>query len=328
MNTITVLTGQIGLFVIYILTGVLLIRTRVLNRENMEVISKLVIKLALPVMIFINTVNGVEKETLFHSLPVLVISVCMYLLLLAVSFLSRKILHLKGDHAQLYSAMTTFGNVGFMGIPIISSIYPENGMLYLSMFTMIDQLMLWTLGVKLTSKKSRPEIDGAMSEKKNAETQAGSRYSFPLKKLINPVLVGIFLAMLCVLTGISLPEILNTACQKIGGTATPLSMIYLGGVFACVDVRKYIGKLDYYGIVLTKMLIFPILFYVILGMFPIPAEIRMSITLISAMPVMASVVMMANTYGTDGDYAMGGILVTTVCSMVTLPFVYWILQFI
>ena len=26
-----------------------------------------------------------------------------------------------------------------------------------------------------------------------------------------------------------------------------------------------------------------------------------------------------NTYGTDGDYAMGGILVTTVCSIVTLP---------
>ena len=85
-------------------------------------------------------------------------------------------------------------------------------------------------------------------------------------------------------------------------------MIYLGGVFACMDVRKYVCKLDYYGIVVIKMLIFPVIFYLIQGLLPISAEIRMTMT--------------------DGDYAMGGILVTTVCSIVTLPLVYWILQFI
>lgn len=58
MNTLTVLLQQIGMFVIYIITGVILIRTKVLTRENLEIISKVVIKLSLPVMIFINTVNG------------------------------------------------------------------------------------------------------------------------------------------------------------------------------------------------------------------------------------------------------------------------------
>ena len=65
MNTFSILTAQIGMFVIYMLAGVILIRTRVMNRENLEVISKFVIKLALPVMIFINTVNGVERKTSF-----------------------------------------------------------------------------------------------------------------------------------------------------------------------------------------------------------------------------------------------------------------------
>ena len=55
MNTFSILTAQIGMFVIYMIAGVILIRTRVMNRENLEVISKFVIKLALPVMIFINT---------------------------------------------------------------------------------------------------------------------------------------------------------------------------------------------------------------------------------------------------------------------------------
>lgn len=103
-------------------------------------------------MIFTNTVNGVDKEMLFHSLSILGIAFFMYLCLFGLSFLSGKLLHLHGDHQQLYSAMSAFGNIGFMGIPIVTSIFPERGMLYISVFTMIDQLMLWTVGVRLTSK--------------------------------------------------------------------------------------------------------------------------------------------------------------------------------
>lgn len=321
MSTLNILINQLGMFVIYIMAGIILIRTHVLNRANMEVVSRLVIKLALPVMIFTNTVNGVNKEMLFNSLPILGIAFFMYIGLFGLSFLSGKVFHLQGDHQQLYSAMSAFGNIGFMGIPIVTSIFPERGMLYISVFTMIDQLMLWTVGVRLTSKA------GDRVEKAS-EIQSSCGHSFDFKKLINPVTVAIVLSLIFILIGIQLPEILNTAFSKIGATATPLAMIYLGGVFACMDVRKYICKLDYYGIVAIKMLIFPVIFYLILGLLPISAEIRMTMTLTSAMPVMSSVVMMANAYGTDGDYAMGGILVTTVCSIVTLPLVYWVLQFI
>ena len=127
MNTFSILTAQIGMFVIYMLAGVILIRTRVMNRENLEVISKFVIKLALPVMIFINTVNGVERKTLFHSLSIFLIAGIMYICLFLLSYISGIFFHLHGNHRQLYSAMSVFGNVGFMGIPIVTSIYPENG---------------------------------------------------------------------------------------------------------------------------------------------------------------------------------------------------------
>ena len=68
MNTLTILLQQIGMFVIYIIMGIILIRTKVLTRETLEVISRFVIKLALPAMIFINTVDGVDRRTLFFIL--------------------------------------------------------------------------------------------------------------------------------------------------------------------------------------------------------------------------------------------------------------------
>ena len=304
MDTLNILITQLGMFVIYILAGILLIRTKVLNRENMEVVSRLVIKLALPVMIFTNTVNGVDKEMLFHSLSILGIAFFMYLCLFGLSFLSGKLFHLQGDHQQLYSAMSAFGNIGFMGIPIITSIYPENGILYVSVFSIVDQLFLWTLGVKLTA----PEGEG----------------KFDLKKLVNPASIGIIVALFMILTGLKLPTLLNTGLQKIGSTATPLAMIYLGGIFACVPMKNGLRRGELYGIVFAKMLLVPMIMYGMMGAFGIAGDVRLTIALIAGMPVMASIAMMVTS--SDSEYAMGGIFITTICSLVTLPLVCLILQ--
>ena len=67
MNTLEILLQQIGLFVIYILAGMILVKTKVLNSETLDPISRFVIKMALPVMIFVNIIDGVERDTLFHS---------------------------------------------------------------------------------------------------------------------------------------------------------------------------------------------------------------------------------------------------------------------
>ena len=82
MNTFDIILQQVGLFVIYILAGLLLVKTKVLNRETLEPISKFVIKMALPLMVFINITDGTDKKNLYESWPILVIAVgfdiCIY----------------------------------------------------------------------------------------------------------------------------------------------------------------------------------------------------------------------------------------------------------
>ena len=110
---------------------------------------------------------------------------------------------------------------------------------------------------RIQSSGGQPESDKktTVSGQSAANGASDKHSSFNFRKLVNPVTAAIVLALIFILTGIHLPEILNTAFSKIGATATPLAMIYLGGVFACMDVKKYILKLDYYGIVAIKMLI-------------------------------------------------------------------------
>ena len=103
-------------------------------------------------------------------------------------------------------------------------------------------------------------------------------------------------------------------------------MIYLGGVFACMDVRKYLRIREFYGIVAVKMLLFPLAYYLVLKLLPLDPNIHLTIALLAAMPAMSSIVMMAQVSGSEGDYAMGGILVTTVCSIATIPLACLLMQ--
>lgn len=306
MNTFWILLEQIGLFVIYIIIGVLLIKTKVFTEITIESISRFVLKLALPVMIFVNIAGGVDRRTLFQSAGILIYTCIFYIFTFLIGKGLSRLFHVKGDQGQVYHALTMFGNVGFMGIPIITSILPQNGMLYISIFTIIDQLVLWTVGVKLTTPSGEGKFDP--------------------RKLINPSTVAILLSMVFVIGRIPLPALLDTGLQKIGNTATPLAMIYLGGVFACTDIRRYIRNVEFYGIIFMKMILFPVIFYLLLGFFQTPEEIRLTMSLLGAMPAMSSVVMMAKASGSEGDYAMGGVFVTTLCSIVTIPAVCWILQ--
>lgn len=306
MSTFEILLEQTGLFVIYMLVGVILIWTKVLNRETLEPISRFVIKMALPLMVFINITDGAGKEILLQSWPVLVIAAGFYICMFIAGRILIKLFRLESDQIGVYRAMMLFGNIGFMGMPMIVSVFPGDGVFYASVFMMIDQFMLWTLGVKLLA--------------------SGGKEKFQLRKLVNPATVAIVLAVFMVLTGLRLPALLDTAFQKIGATSSPLAMIYIGGIFATADISKYLKKISLYGIVIVKMILMPVLLFVVLGMFPVSGEMRLIMALLTGMSTMTAVVMMANASGLDGDYALGGVLVTTMCGIFTLPTVCWILQ--
>ena len=175
MNTFWILMEQIELFIVYLVIGVILVRTGVLSDKGLDWIARVVMKLSLPTMIFVNVVSQVDRVALVKSLSIIGLAVTASTLLYGLGVVLTKLFHVEGDRAQIYRAMTMFGNVGFMGIPIITSIFQERGMLYVSVFTIVDQLAMWTVGVKLTSPSGKGKFDP--------------------KKLINPATVAIALAI-------------------------------------------------------------------------------------------------------------------------------------
>ena len=307
MNYFSIVLEQIEIFVVYMLIGIFAVKMHFLDREKLGVLSGCITKILLPLLIFTNTINGTTREQFLSSAVIILLAAVLYLVLYVVAAVLAKLLRIDGEHETLYRACTMFGNCGFMGIPIITALYPEQGGLYIAMYTVIDQLALWTVGTDLTAP-----ADNA------GKLSTAQRF----RKMINPATVAILAGVFVVLTGIRLPSVIVTALAKTGAAASPLAMVYLGGVFCYIKIIDYLKLKEVYVTVVVKMLLLPILVYAVLShISAVDQNVAVTIGILCALLTMSSVAMMAESQHSDSDYVTGFIFVTTLISIVILPVV-------
>ena len=144
MEQFFIVLNQIGIFLILIAMGILAVRFGILDERSLGNVSKLVMRMALPAYIFINTAEGATRQGLAESLLMIPLTALLYLLLGLLSKALETVFHLKGNRAKVFRAIVMFGNVGFMGIPLVVELYPNTALLYISLFTILDQGLFWT----------------------------------------------------------------------------------------------------------------------------------------------------------------------------------------
>lgn len=307
MESFYLVLTQLKIFTVMIVLGIIAIKTKALNENYLGDLSKLIMRLILPVMIFQKSVNGATRaDMLFCFTEVVLSTIFMYGVLFFAGFMLKRIFSLHGNYGRIFHASTMFGNVGFIGIPLILGVLPERGMLYMALFTIIDMTMLWTVGFYLT-----------LPEKKLGHSSLVAN----LKNILNPAMVGILLAILFILMDWKLPATLNKALGAVGDATTPLSLIYIGGTFCFCNVRRFLTRIEYYAIAVVKMTAIPLFLFSILRFFHVQSEIVTFITMLTGMPSMAAIAMFARTNGSDEECAVGAIMITTILCLITLPLV-------
>lgn len=306
MDQFFIVLNQIGIFLILIIFGILAVKFGILDEHSLGSVSKLVMRMALPAYIFINTAEGATRQGLAESLMVIPLAIVLYLMLFLLSLLLEKVFHLKGNRGHVFRAIVMFGNVGFMGIPLVVELYPDTALLYISLFTILDQGLFWTYGVSLT----KPVSD--QKEKISLKN---------LKNLLSPALVAIVGATVLVLLNIHLPKLLTTTLSKLGTASMPLSLLYIGGMLSMTDVRKVLRCGELYAEIGLKMLVLPIVFFLVMKLCQVPTDMAGTMTFLTGLPAINMVAMLSKNNGSDGDYAVCAVMMTTLACLVTLPLV-------
>ena len=320
MHQFTVMTGQLIGFAVMLAIGYLCVRLRLYGMKALDGICQLILKVGIPLMVFSNAVTGATRTDLFRSGGIIVMQAVMYLLLISVTWIVARVMRLGIDRGHMFQAAFIFGNAGFVGLPLLIALFPDRGALYYSLMAILDQLLMWTYGVWL----SRPR-EGRPKREPVPLTRRLRMLLTTLRGLVSPGLISVLLSLGVILAGIPMPDVIIAPLRTIGSISTPLSLMYIGGLFALCNWMPTLRRPELYVGIVVKMLMLPVALYALLtfvppmlGMGTLNPDMVHAVVVICAMPTMTALVMFAEREHNQAEYAVGTVLVTTVASLLTL----------
>ena len=149
---------------------------------------------------------------------------------------------------------------------------------------------------------------------------------FQPKKLIKaPFVIAILVGIFLFVTQIKLPEILSSCLSSVAGLNTPLAMFTVGVYLAQTDLKKMLGRRSLYLISALRLLVIPALSLLILMLFPVSMEqMRTVLLIVAACPVGSNVAVYAQLHNKDYPYAVETVVISTLLSIVTIPFILYL----
>lgn len=280
--------------------GVYLRRKEIISGAGQKMLSDLMIDLILPCNIIQSFLSDITVSEKF-------IKNCCYAfgiscILEIISFYIGKYLFRKCDREQkkifIYGMLVT--NSSFIGIPIINVLYGSTGVLYTSLFQIPVRLVMWTSGLSLFTN-----IDRKTAIKKS---------------ILHPCVLSIGIGSLLMLLNIELPVFLNNVLTNISNCIIPVSMLIIGAMISECKILQLVNKsILYYCMI--RLIIFPLLISLVLGMCKLDTTLIHVIVLLSAMPMAGTTAILAEKYNGDSKLAAQTIFVSTLLSVITLSLI-------
>lgn len=302
MNNRNILDQVIVLFFIMII-GYFARKRNVINGETSKGLSHMLLSITLPALIIVSFNYSYSPDMLIKAGGIFLVSMIIHL---ALSIISKLIYRKYPKNVNsVLRFITIFSNCGFMGYPIIGSIYGKLGIFYTVIYNIPFNLLIFTLGIILFTDKRDPKS--------------------LRRELLNPSLFSIFIGLIIFIFSIKLPYPVYKTLDLVGSTTTPLSMLVVGSMIAEVEFRNIFSGIEIYYGSLVRLVLTPILVLLILKGFGIRGMYLGIPVLISGMPAAANTVIMATKYGGDSVLASRCVFVSTILSAFTIPLIILLL---
>jgi len=312
-----IIANQILILGILVCIGVFATKTGIINENLKEGISGLVFKITLPLMIFTNFVAlDITPELLKNGAMVLIFAYISMFLLMLAGRLSSGILSLNRRKSTIHVLHTMFGNHVFLGFPLINALFPGGeGLFYATLFFIVSSSLMWTLGIYMLNRENNANVIDN------------------LRHLLNPNTIAFFFGFLFMIFDINLPYLLDSPLSGLGDTTNYLSMLYIGAMLAQINIRGVLTRGSVFLLSFNKLLLVPFIMIIAINLaisifsLEISHIARSVIVLQSGMPCMAIIVVLARKFKADDELATVNLFISTILSVITLPFLYYLVGF-
>lgn len=294
ISNFLVVAGQVVTLFLLMGVGYALARLGKLSTEGVSQMSFITLYIVSPCVIIVSFAversAGLTERLLQFAL---VYGLCTLLNLVVSSLCFRG--QPEGSRGPLRFGMA-YGNNGFMGLPLVGSIFGPGALIYGVTSVALFNFTLWTHGVKTMGGKITPR-----------------------QALVNPATVGMAVGLTLFFTGWRLPSMVGNAVGFLADLNTPLAMVVIGAQMAGANLKSCVTNPKLYAVALYRLILSPLVPMVLLLPFHLDPMLYCTCVVMCAVPVAGATGMLAQRFGRDTATAAELVTLTTLLSVVTLP---------
>ncbi|MDO4958318.1 MAG: AEC family transporter [Prevotellaceae bacterium] len=298
MDFQVIATTMCSLFII-VMAGFFSHKRGIINEEFERKLSGFVIKVTCPALLISSTMGDKmpDKE---HIPMLLLVSLLTYVILIPLAYVQPVIMRVKRDLRGMYSFMLTYSNVGFIGYPVVASIFGSDAVFYACILNVFNTITVFIWGVMFISGENLKE-------------------GFRFKLFVSPAMIATYISVVIVLLNLHIPKAIAMPLTILGNMTVPSSLIVIGAALAEIPTRKMIGTPHIFIMCFLKLLVLPLLVYY--AMLSIGVDVRISSInmILIAMPVASFGTMFCMQMGKDETTMSQGTFWTTLLSVASIP---------
>lgn len=296
MNLTIIVNKVISLFLIMII-GIYGSKRKIITPTINKGLTNILLEITLPCLVVSSFIFDMDNELKNNVIKSFIYSPLVLIITIIISYFT--LLPIKSDKKIIMHFANGFSNCGFIGFPIIYSIFGGEGVIYTSIFNMFFTIALWTYGIILFNGKI---------EKKDLK-----------KVLLNPSIIAVIIGLMVMIFNIHIPQVLYSTLDLVGGITSPLSMIIIGVILANANIVNYLKDYTIYYSSILKLVVLPCILIIISKVINDSSIVSKTLIIITAMPAAAMTSILAESFDKEKEYSAIIVFVTTLLSLITFP---------
>lgn len=307
-NLIFSLNATMPIFMMMVV-GFVLKKIKMLDEKSNAVMNKLVFKLFLPALLFMDLAEQ-DFAGMWDTSFVLycgIVTVISILAAVVFSFVCRDKLD-RGEfiQASYRSAAAT------LGIAFMTNVYDNVAMVALMI---IGSVPIYNIVAVIILEITSPKKDG-----NKGELIKKTLYSI----VTNPIIVSIFIGLFWSVLKLPKPVIFEKSMTYLGNVASPLALICLGASFEFSDLKEKLAPII--AIIFNKLILWCVIFLPVAAYLGYRDEKLVAALIMLGSATTSSSFIMAKNMGHKGIISSSAVMVTTLLSSFTLTIWLFVLK--
>ena len=268
-----------------------------LGGETNKKLSSLILNITIPCMILAAVLQQESRPTPEQIRSVLVSAAVFYTVTYGATILVPLLVGGTAKEKGVWRFFLAFPNIGFIGYPIVTALFGQQGFFYAVVLGLPFSLLNYTLGPLMLS----------------------GTFRISWKQFVSPTIIVSIVSLILTFSDIRFPAMVGEMADIVGSVSIPLSLLVLGSMLASMPARSVFGSWRMWVLSAFRLLILPaVMSFVLHHLDADPLIAGVAVAQMS-MPVSVNGFMMCLDVDGDVDTMARSIFLTTVLSMVTIP---------